>query len=177
MPERPPHSPEEILVEFRETRAAILARHPRARFLVFWDLDGTILCGDCSEGLQSGGRTHYPGLVQVAIELGLSAAYAGPHAHLRCMSDYAWLRGRIGAWMAYPFLAQVFAGAREEVLLRRGAGPFPGGSPPVLLSRRAQDPRGIRGTGWSSMSFPRARRSLSGGPRTASGYRHTACMA
>jgi phosphoserine phosphatase len=126
VPERPQNSPEDILVEFRETRAAILARHPRARLLVFWDLDGTILCGDCSEGLQSGGRTVYPGLVQVGIELGLSASYAGPHAHLRCMSDYAWLKGRIGSWLAYPFLAQVFAGAGEEVLLGMARDHFQG---------------------------------------------------
>jgi len=45
-----------MLSELRQTRSAILARFPRARFVAFWDLDGTLLHGDCSEGLSVGGR-------------------------------------------------------------------------------------------------------------------------
>ena len=44
-------------------------------FLAIWDFDGTILKGDCSEGLRNGEQTVYPGLAQVAIEHGLSEMY------------------------------------------------------------------------------------------------------
>jgi hypothetical protein len=37
-------------------------------FASFWDFDGTILKGDCSEGLQEENKQVYKGLVQVAIE-------------------------------------------------------------------------------------------------------------
>src|SRR6516162_3471077 len=36
-------------------------------FIAVWDFDGTILKGDCSEGLKVEGRTVYPGLAEVAI--------------------------------------------------------------------------------------------------------------
>ena len=39
--------------------------------VVLWDFDGTILKGDCSEGLKEGDKTIYPGLAQFAIEHGL----------------------------------------------------------------------------------------------------------
>jgi len=113
-----------LLAELIDTRSAILERLPRARLLAFWDLDGTLLAGDCSEGSVEGVRTQFPGLVQLAIERGLSADYRGPRAHERCMGHYAWLREHVGAWMAYPFLAQVFAGADERELLDLAAEHF-----------------------------------------------------
>src|SRR3974377_1004994 len=65
-----------ILEQILRTRDAILKRAPdspdRPVFLAFWDFDGTILKGDCSEGLRSDAQTVYPGLAQVAIEHGLS---------------------------------------------------------------------------------------------------------
>lgn len=116
MPDSPLSHPEAMLSELRQTRSAILARFPRARFVAFWDLDGTLLHGDCSEGLSVGGRRVYSGLVQVGIEQGLSGAYRGPDGFGRAMEDYALLKERIGPWIAYPFLAQLFAGASEEAL-------------------------------------------------------------
>lgn len=44
-------------------------------FLAFWDFDGTILKGDCSEGLEENGKLIYKGLAQLAIESGYSKIY------------------------------------------------------------------------------------------------------
>ena len=115
------HHPEshaaELLAELLELRAALLALQPGARLFAFWDLDGTLLRGDCSEGLNEGGRELYPGLVRLAIEDGYSPDYSGEdNGQLRCRNDYRELGERVGAWLAYPFLAQIFSGAKEHDL-------------------------------------------------------------
>ena len=43
-------------------------------FLAFWDFDGTILKGDCSEGLRQDGKPIYKGMVQLGIEAVLGTA-------------------------------------------------------------------------------------------------------
>jgi phosphoserine phosphatase len=107
----------ELLFELRETRAALLDAQPGARLLAIWDLDGTLLRGDCSEGLVEHGRTFYPGLVQLAIEEGLAADYPAEGGVLAWREDYALLKRQFGPWLAYPFLAQIFAGAKEQELV------------------------------------------------------------
>ncbi|MEI7800946.1 MAG: haloacid dehalogenase-like hydrolase [Opitutaceae bacterium] len=108
---------EELLAELLKLRAALLALRPGARLFAFWDLDGTLLRGDCSEGLHEGGRELYPGLVHLAIEDGHSPDYSGDDSGpLRCRNDYRELGERVGAWLAYPFLAQIFSGASEHDL-------------------------------------------------------------
>lgn len=129
-----PHQPEpdthaaEVLAEISGTRLAILARHPNARFFAFWDMDGTLLHGDCSEGLVEDGREVYPGLVQLAIEAGLAAGagYPPDGGFAKCWQTYRWLEENKGRGTAYPFLAQVFAGAEEEALVRLATGYFNG---------------------------------------------------
>jgi phosphoserine phosphatase len=116
----------ELLAQVKATQAAILSRYPSARFLAFWDLDGTLLAGDCSEGFRPGGRQGYSGLVQLGIENGFSRDYRGARGHAKCVADYEWLKENIGAWMAYPFLAQIFAGAGEEELSALAARHFEG---------------------------------------------------
>jgi phosphoserine phosphatase len=86
-------------------------------FLAFWDFDGTILKGDCSEGLAEGGRTVYPGLAQVAIERGLSALYPRDGGFARFWTDYTNMDARIGHWLAYPFIPQMLRGAGEQEVL------------------------------------------------------------
>lgn len=44
-------------------------------FVTFWDFDGTILKGDCSEGYKENDRQIYRGLVQIAIEQNFSKLY------------------------------------------------------------------------------------------------------
>jgi phosphoserine phosphatase len=106
----------ELLGELRETRAALADQFPGARFLAFWDLDGTILHGDCAEGLTERGRAVYPGLVELAIARGLSHDYPADDGVVACRDDLHVLQKRIGAWLAKPFLAQIFVGAEERVL-------------------------------------------------------------
>jgi len=118
-PETEPHVAE-LLAALGETQAAITAKFPLARFFAFWDLDGTLLHGDCSEGLSEGGREIYPGLVQLAIEEGLAipCGYHPAGGFAKCWHTYRWLEEHRGRAEAYPFLAQVFAGAEESVLTR-----------------------------------------------------------
>jgi phosphoserine phosphatase len=87
-------------------------------FLAFWDFDGTILKGDCSEGLTSGGQSIYPGLAQVAIENGLSQLYPREGGFARFWTDYTNMDARVGHWLAYPFIPQMLRGAKQEDVLR-----------------------------------------------------------
>jgi len=83
-------------------------------FLVFWDFDGTILKGDCSEGLRIGEQTAYRGLAQLAIENGLSELYPRSGGFERFWTDYTNMDARIGHWLAYPFIPQMLRGARAD---------------------------------------------------------------
>jgi phosphoserine phosphatase len=104
-----------ILRELVATRDAIIAerRHApgQAVFLAFWDLDGTLLKGDCSEGLVEAGKTVYPGLAQLGIERGLVATYRPAGGFAEFWQDYEYLDRRVGHWLAYPFIPQMFRGA------------------------------------------------------------------
>ena len=50
-----PHAAE-LLADVRETCASLREQFPAARCLAFWDFDGTLLRGDCTEGLIRCGR-------------------------------------------------------------------------------------------------------------------------
>jgi len=114
-----------LLAELRALRAELLAIRPEARFFAFWDLDGTLLRGDCSEGLVERDRETYSGLVRLGIERGHSADYgAEDDGYAACREDYAELKGRIGGWLAYPFLLQIFAGTEEAQLAKLAARHF-----------------------------------------------------
>jgi phosphoserine phosphatase len=109
-----------IIERILRTREAILQSAPATNstvFLAFWDFDGTILKGDCSEGLTINGKAIYPGLAQVAIEHGLSAIYPRDGGFPRFWTDYTNMDTRIGHWLAYPFIPQMLRGARAEEVL------------------------------------------------------------
>lgn len=82
-------------------------------FWAVWDFDGTILDGDCTEGLFRDDRFVYTGLAQRAVEAGLSKNYRGPHAAGRLMKDYTQKMNAAGGdhLKAYTFMPQVFAGS------------------------------------------------------------------
>ena len=111
-----------IIDQVLDARAAILKASPDATssavFLAFWDFDGTILKGDCSEGLRTGERTIYPGLAQLAIEHGLSEVYPPEGGFARFWTDYTNMDARIGHWLAYPFIPQMLRGANATDVLR-----------------------------------------------------------
>ncbi len=89
--------------------------NPEASLLAFWDFDGTLLKGDCSEGFAENGVVRYKGLVETAIEAGLSRLYP-PGSFSTFWSDYQDLDKRFGHWLAYGFLTQIFQGAHRADL-------------------------------------------------------------
>jgi phosphoserine phosphatase len=95
-------------------------------FLAFWDFDGTILKGDCSEGLNAGEKPGYRGLAQVAIEHGLSRLYPHDGGFVRFWTDYTNLDTRVGHWLAYPFIPQMLRGAEPEEVLQLSQAYFAG---------------------------------------------------
>ena len=113
-----------ILQRILGTRAAILEAVGGTNlagsgvFIAAWDFDGTILKGDCSEGLRDGDRTIYRGLAQVAIEKGLSSVYPPEGGFARFWTDYTNMYTRVGHWLAYPFIPQMLRGARADEVLR-----------------------------------------------------------
>jgi phosphoserine phosphatase len=113
-----------IVEQVLRTREAILRTLPGTNlaasttFLAFWDFDGTILKGDCSEGLELGEQSIYRGLAQMAIENGLSELYPPVGGFERFWTDYTNMDARIGHWLAYPFIPQMLRGARAEEVLR-----------------------------------------------------------
>lgn len=117
-----------ILRELIATRDAIVAARKLAPgqgvFLAFWDMDGTLLKGDCTEGLVEAGRPVYPGLAQLGIERGLAGAYRGADGYAEFAKDYEYLNRRFGAWLAYPFVPEVFQGARAAEVEAMARGHF-----------------------------------------------------
>lgn len=79
-------------------------------FLAFWDFDGTIIKGDCSEGMTDGDTLIYKGLAQIAIEAGYSKIYPPQGGTERFFKDYLYMSKNIGNWLALPFLPQMLRG-------------------------------------------------------------------
>jgi len=104
---------EPIVKHIVETRDAVLKATgaKEANFVTFWDFDGTILDGDCSEGLIRDGKVVYKGLAQMSIEAGLSKVY-GADGFAKFWTDYQYIDEHVGHWLSYPFLAQMLRGAK-----------------------------------------------------------------
>ena len=148
-----------ILQRILGTRAAIIEAtggtnlSGPAVFIAAWDFDGTILKGDCSEGLRDGDRTIYRGLAQVAIESGLSSVYPPEGGFARFWTDYTNMDARVGHWLAYPFIPQMLRGARAEDVLRLSQTYFSSTLSNYLMASSAQDHPRAR-TRRSSIAYP-----------------------
>jgi phosphoserine phosphatase len=118
--------PAGLLQNLLDVRTAIVAAGApeRAAFMTVWDFDGTILDGDCSEGLQRDGQTVYPGLAQLSIENGLSRLYPADGGFADFWRDYTMLDERIGHWLAYPYILQMLRGASAGQLSNLAAQEF-----------------------------------------------------
>lgn len=81
-------------------------------FLAIWDFDGTILKGDCSEGLVSDGGLVYKGLAQLSIESGYSEIYEKTGGVAKFWKDYRHMEENIGPWLAYPYIPQMLRGSK-----------------------------------------------------------------
>ncbi|BCU76787.1 HAD family hydrolase [Luteolibacter sp. LG18] len=123
-----------ILQRLEQLRRGILARggpdgtlleESGCVFLTFWDFDGTILKGDCCEGLSDAGRQVYSGLLEEVILAGHAKAYPATELGVaRGLADYRRLEREVGAWAAYPFLAKAMGGAREHEVVALAARHF-----------------------------------------------------
>lgn len=83
-------------------------------FLAFWDFDGTILKGDCSEGLDSNDTSSYKGIAEMAINSGYSSIYPPKCGTQKFWKDYRYMEQDIGKWLAYPFIPQMLYGAKQR---------------------------------------------------------------
>lgn len=106
-----------IITQILATKEAVIkAEHSSPDdtiFLAFWDFDGTILKGDCTEGLQEDNKTVYKGLAQRTIEAGYSSIYPPKDGTKKFFEDYRHLE-EIGRWLAYPYAVQMLRGASVE---------------------------------------------------------------
>ncbi len=111
-----------IITEILKTRSAVINNSNESSdkfiFLTFWDFDGTILKGDCSEGLNSGEEQVYKGLAQLAIEKGYSNIYSPDGGFEKFWIDYKNMEDNIGKWFAYPFIPQMLRGAYYDDIHR-----------------------------------------------------------
>ncbi len=87
-----------------------------AIFLAFWDFDGTLISGDCTEGVVKDGNQVYSGLAQVCIENGLSERYAPDGGFRKFWDDYRLLDEQFGHWLAYPYIPQMLCGADKNTI-------------------------------------------------------------
>lgn len=85
-------------------------------YISAWDFDGTILKGDCSEGYTENGTAIYKGLVEVAIENGLSNIY-NTNEFKKFFDYYQHLDHTKGHYVSYTYLASIFAGTKEQDLI------------------------------------------------------------
>lgn len=111
-----PHA-KEIVQQLAAIKQSILSTSPAPRdpvFLTFWDFDGTILAGDCSEGWISNGVPVYKGLAERSILAGYSRIYKGPEGWRQFWEDYQRFDERPGHWLAYPYIPQMLRGAARK---------------------------------------------------------------
>jgi phosphoserine phosphatase len=111
---------EKIIHEIIRTKNEILDRlrkkEDQCIFLAFWDFDGTLIKGDCSEGLNENEKLVYKGLAQMAIENTYSKIYPPPEGVNRFFDDYRHMEENIGKWFAYPFIPQMLKECKVEDL-------------------------------------------------------------
>ncbi len=91
-------------------------------FITFWDFDGTILKGDCSEGFEENNQAVYAGLAQRAIEAGLSKKY-GKQDFQKFWNKYKQSEKKSHE-SAYSFLTTAFEGTRYDDLVQFSEGYF-----------------------------------------------------
>ena len=111
-----PHA-KEVVQQLTAIKQTILASSPAPRnpvFLTFWDFDGTILAGDCSEGWLTNGVPVYKGLAEQSILAGFSQIYKGPEGWRQFWNDYQRFDERPGHWLAYPYIPQMLRGASRK---------------------------------------------------------------
>jgi HAD superfamily phosphoserine phosphatase-like hydrolase len=108
--------PSQVGGEILTCAGALRAACPEAEPVAFWDFDGTLFEGDCSEGFTRAGHGRIAGLVECAIAEGWSQAYPAAGGFARCWEAYQTTMRETGTAAAYLQLVRVFAGAPEGAL-------------------------------------------------------------
>ncbi len=114
-----PHA-DMVIDRILDTRQAILKRLPPdqrgdIRFLTFWDFDGTIQKGDCTEGLIIDGKVIFQGLAQKAVEAGLVKEYPpGSYEEFKRKAELLNRKDHIAGLLIYP---RVLEGKTEREII------------------------------------------------------------
>lgn len=109
------------------TAAALRAARPEAVGVAFWDFDGTVFDGDCTDGFgvrADGSRV--AGMVEEALKHGFAAKYADADGFRRCWRTYLDLMRDEGIPTAYAYIVQIFEGARAAEILKLSRQRFDG---------------------------------------------------
>lgn len=114
-----PHA-DGVIDQILETREAILKKlptdqHRDTRFITFWDFDGTIQKGDCTEGLIIDGKVIFEGLAQKAVEAGLVKEYPpGSYEDFKRKAELLDRNDHIAGLLIYP---RVLEGKTEREII------------------------------------------------------------
>jgi phosphoserine phosphatase len=98
---------QEILAIADTLRAA----QPDAIPTAFWDFDGTLIEGDCADGLRRGDGANFAGLIEMAIAAGYSAHFSGENGVANYRLAVRKVSQTEGSIAANAFIARMFAGA------------------------------------------------------------------
>ena len=104
------------------TRDKIEAKIPKESrgslyFVSFWDFDGTILKGDCSEGYRVDDKVVYKGLIEIAIDRGYSREYR-PGQFESFWKEYMRIDTQEGHLQSIKFIPRIFAGTDIHDMLQ-----------------------------------------------------------
>ncbi len=86
-------------------------------FASFWDFDGTILKGDCSEGYRIDDRIIYKGIIEIAIDRGYSKVYR-PGQFESFWKEYMRIDTQEGHLQSIKFIPRIFADANINEMLQ-----------------------------------------------------------
>ncbi|MBK9501677.1 MAG: haloacid dehalogenase-like hydrolase [Leptospiraceae bacterium] len=91
-----------------------LSKDTKPLFLAFWDFDGTILKGDCSEGLNE--ANGFKGLMELGVLKGYSTEFKGEEGVNAFWKKYR-DKESIDKKEAYVYLPRLFSGNEEETIV------------------------------------------------------------
>jgi len=110
---------EEIVAPILNTKKELenkFGENQNTLFLAFWDFDGTILKGDCSEGFVEDGKQIFMGLVELGIRNGFCSEFRGEEGVNAFWKKYREME-EVDKREAYIFLPRIFHGTKESQIL------------------------------------------------------------
>lgn len=91
-------------------------RNEKMKEIAIWDFDGTIIKGDCSEGLDDSEKLSYKGLITESILAGLSNQYKGEDGVKKFFEEYNSLLKTGDKKAAYTYVTKIFVGTEQKKL-------------------------------------------------------------